>query len=92
MGRMACQWHQSTPQRLEPVGPDRNYGTGVPRRTRRAAPGLRHRKTTTVSSYGTGIGLDQLRPQPGRLTRTTTSPTTVLIRLSVIIRPAAHVP
>ena len=22
-------WHQTTPQRLEPVGPDRDYGAGV---------------------------------------------------------------
>ena len=27
MGRM--MWHQTTPQRLEPVGPDRDYGAGV---------------------------------------------------------------
>ena len=38
MGRMTR--HQATPQRLEPVGPDRDCGTGVPRRTRRAAPAL----------------------------------------------------
>ena len=32
-------WHPASPQRLEPVGPGRDYGTGVPRRTRGAAPG-----------------------------------------------------
>ena len=37
MGRMT--WHLATPQHSEPVGPDRDYCIGVPRRTRRAAPG-----------------------------------------------------
>ena len=31
IGRMT--WHLATQQRLEPVGPDREYGTGVPRGT-----------------------------------------------------------
>ena len=83
VGRMAC--HQATPQRLEPVGPDRDCGAGVPRRTHRAAPGRRHRNTTAVSPHDTGAGPDQPRSQPARLTRTTTSPTTVLIR--VFTRP-----
>ena len=38
MGRMT--WHQATPWRLEPAGPDRDWGTGVQRQTRRAAPAL----------------------------------------------------
>ena len=80
MGRMA--WHQATPQRLEPVGPDRDCGAGVPRRTRRAALGRRHRNTTAVSSYDTGVGPDQPRSSLAGLTRKVTSPATVLIRLS----------
>ena len=83
MGRII--WHQATLQRLEPVGTDRDYGTGVPLQTRRAAPGWRHRNTTTaVSSYDTGVGPNQPRSQPAGLTRTVTSPATVLI-------PVAHV-
>ena len=81
MGRIT--WHQATPQRLEPVGPDRDYGTGVTRRTHRAAPGRRHRNSTTaVSSYDTCVGPDQPRSQPAGLTRTVTLPATALIRLS----------
>ena len=40
MGRMTRP--QAIPhwQRLEPVGPDRDHGAGVPWRTRRAAPAL----------------------------------------------------
>ena len=48
MGRIT--WHSATLPRLEPVGQDRDYGIGVPRRTLRALPGWRHRNTTTVSS------------------------------------------
>ena len=40
MGRMT--WHLASLQGLESVGLDRDYGTGVPRRTRRA--GWSHRK------------------------------------------------
>ena len=69
-------WLQATPQRLEPVGPDSDCGAGVPRRTRRAGPGRRHRNTTAVSSYDTGAGPEQPRSQQARLTRTTSSPTT----------------
>ena len=77
-------WRLATLQRLEPVGPDRDYGTGVPRRTRRTVPGWRHRNTTAASPYvATGrVGSDRSRTQPARLTRATTSPTTVLIHLS----------
>ena len=71
MGRMT--WHQATPQRLEPVGPDRDCGT---------RPGyhgglvLRHRRWTRR----TNLALSRL----GRVwpTRTATSPATVLVRLS----------
>ena len=80
MGRMT--WHQATPQPLEPVGPDRDYGTGVPRRIHRAAPGRRHRNTAAVSPYNTGVGPDQPRSQPAWLTQNVTSPATVLICLS----------
>ena len=55
MGRMT--WHQATPRRLEP-GPGRDYGTGVPRPTRRAAPGRRNRNSTAVSCYDTCVGPD----------------------------------
>ena len=41
-----------------------DYGTGVPRRTRLAAPGWRHRNTTAASSYEAGVGPDQPRSQP----------------------------
>ena len=51
MGRMT--WHQATLQRLEPVGPDRDYGTCIPRRTHRVAPGWSHENTTAVLSYDT---------------------------------------
>ena len=60
MGRMT--WHQAFQKRLEQVGQDRDYGTGVPWQTRRAAPGLRHRNTAAASSYDTGVGLDHPRP------------------------------
>ena len=70
MSRMA--WHLATPQRLEPVGPDRDYSAGVPRRTRREAPGRRHRNTTeyhggldlVVGLTTPGVGPDQPRSQP----------------------------
>ena len=76
MGRMT--WHLAAPQRSEPAGPDRrDYGTGVPRRTRRAAPGRRLRNTTAASSFDTGVGPDQPRSQPARLTRTRKSSTLI---------------
>ena len=72
MGRMT--WHPAAPQRLEPVGPDRDCGTGVPRRTRRAAPGQCHhplsRNTTAVSPHDACAGPDQPRSQLAGLART----------------------
>ena len=78
-------WHLATLQRLEPVGSDRDYGTGVPWRTRRVALGLRHRNTTVASPYDAGIGSDKPRSQQARLTRATTSH-------DPLIHLAAHVP
>ena len=60
-------WHQATPQRMEPVGPYRDYGTGVPRRTRRAPQGLRHRNTTAVPTYDTALDRTNLAQLTGRL-------------------------
>ena len=77
-------WHPATLQHLEPLGPDRDYGAGVPQRTRRVALGWRHRNTTAAPPYDTGVGSDRPRSQQAtsRLTWATTSPTIVLFRLS----------
>ena len=53
MGRMT--WHQATPQCLEPVGPDRDYGTSVPRGSASCRAGL------ASSEYHGGLALQHRR-------------------------------